>query len=297
MQNNFNIIIGLGEILWDLLPQGKQLGGAPANFAYHAQALGAKSYVISAVGNDSLGNEIITHLDDVDINQDFIEILNEYPTGTVDVHLDSEGKPDFIIHKEVAWDYIPFSERLKQLAGSASAVCYGTLAQRSAVSRKSIRDFLDHTPNNCLRVLDINLRQNYYSADLIQESLELANCLKLNEDELPIVAKLCSFQGDDEKILASIYQKYDLKIIALTKGKDGSQLFRAGESTVLGTPEVKIVDTVGAGDAFTAALVMGMLKEYPLKRIHNNATKLAAFVCSQKGATPKLSEELRLSLL
>ena len=138
MQNNLNIIIGLGEILWDLLPQGKQLGGAPANFAYHAQALGAKSYVISAVGNDPLGNEIMAHLDEVDINQDFIEVLNEYPTGTVDVHLDAEGKPDFIIHKEVAWDYIPFSERLKQLAGSASAVCYGTLAQRSAVSRKSI---------------------------------------------------------------------------------------------------------------------------------------------------------------
>jgi fructokinase len=297
MQNSLKIIIGLGEILWDLLPQGKQLGGAPANFAYHAQALGARSYVISAVGNDPLGKEILEHLNGVDLNQDFIEIVSEYPTGTVDVHLDHEGKPDFIIHKDVAWDYIPFSDRLRQLANNASAVCYGTLAQRSMVSRNTIRDFISHTPINCLRVLDINLRQKYYSADLIKESLELANCLKLNEDELPIVAKLCSLQGDEETILASLYKKYKLKIIALTKGKDGSQLYKKDESTKFEAPKVQVIDTVGAGDAFTAALVMGMLKEYPQERTHKNATKLAAFVCGQKGATPKLSEELRLDIL
>ncbi len=290
-------VIGMGEILWDILPAGKQLGGAPANCAYHALALGAHSYVVSAVGNDPLGQEILNCLKAIDLNREYIEIDDKHPTGTVEVSLDAEGKPDYIIHRNVAWDYIPFSNRLQELAAKATAVCYGILAQRSPVSHNTIRSFIEATPADCLRVFDINLRQSYYNLTAVEENLTLANCLKLNDAELAEVARMCALDGTEDEILEALLNEFDLKIIALTKGENGSRLVSLEKSSFLKAPAVRVVDTVGAGDAFTAALVMGTLQGLPFEITHRNASRLAAYVCTQKGATPKLSKELRSELL
>lgn len=285
-------IAGIGEILWDLLPGGKQLGGAPANFAYHAQSLGASSYPISAVGDDSLGKEIVDQLNDINLETKYIEVSYIHPTGTVEVKLDESGKPEFTIHKDVAWDYISFQPQINDLAGNLDALCFGSLAQRSEISRESIRKMIEATPEDCLRIYDINLRQNYYNAELITDSLKQANCFKLNEDEFPIVTNMFSLTGSEEEILDELLSRFELKIIALTKGGEGSVLHTSDESSYLNSTKVNVVDTVGAGDAFTAALGMGLLKDLPLKTIHEQATKLSAYVCTQNGATPVLPESM-----
>jgi fructokinase len=286
-------IAGIGEILWDLLPEGKKLGGAPANFAYHAQALGAQSFVISAVGDDSLGKEIVDQLNDIKLETNYIEISHIYPTGTVEVKVDEYGKPDFIIHKDVAWDYISFSQNLDDLSGELDAVCFGSLAQRSEISRKSIRQVIEAISDKCLRIFDINLRQNYFNFETIAESLRQANCFKLNEDEFPIVANMFSISGSEQEILDEFLSRFKLNIIALTKGKKGSVLHTREESSFLKSTEVEVVDTVGAGDAFTAALGLGLLKDLPLQIIHEQATNLSAYVCTQNGATPVIPETMR----
>jgi len=289
--NNFKVA-GIGELLWDLLPSGKKLGGAPANFAYHAQALGAKSYVVSSVGDDELGKEIVAQLNDINLESKYIEISHIHPTGTVEVKLDKNGKPDFTIHKDVAWDYISFQPQVGELASGLDALCFGSLAQRSEISRESIRQLVKSTSENCLRIYDINLRQNYYNAELIKDSLIQANCFKLNEDEFPIVADIFSISGTEQSILDELLSRFDLKIIALTKGSDGSILHTVDESSFLKSEKVKAIDTVGAGDAFTAALGIGLLRELPLRTIHEQATQLSAFVCTQNGATPVLPESM-----
>ena len=283
-------MVGLGEILWDMLPQGKQLGGAPSNFAFHAQALGAESYVVSKVGNDHLGKEIVNQLDQIGLSSKHIAVDAERATGTVDVHLDMTGNPDFIIHQNVAWDYIHFDTSLKDLAQASAAVCFGSLAQRSEISRDAIQSFLKFTPQECLCVFDINLRQSYYDQKIVIDSLTHANCLKLNEDELPVVAQICSLHGTEDDMLAALLNEYNLLAIALTKGAQGSRLYTAQEDSFLPATKVTVIDTVGAGDAFTAMLVMGLLKRLPLRTIHQYASKLAAYVCTQKGATPFHSE-------
>jgi fructokinase len=289
-------IAGIGEILWDLLPVGKQLGGAPANFAYHAQSLGASSYPVSAVGDDVLGKEIVDQLNDINLETKYIEISRIHPTGTVEVKLDENGKPDFTIHKNVAWDYISFQPQINELAGELDALCFGSLAQRSEISRESIRKMIESTAVDCLRIYDINLRQNYYNAKLIEDSLNQANCFKLNEDEFPIVANMFSITGSENEILEELLSRFELKIIALTKGSEGSVLITPDESSFLKSAEVQVVDTVGAGDAFTAALGVGLLRGLPIKIIHEHATRLSAFVCTQNGATPALTETLRNEL-
>jgi fructokinase len=288
---NFKVA-GIGEILWDLLPEGKKLGGAPANFAFHAQSLGAKSYVVSAVGDDELGKEIVDQLNDIKLATDYIEISHIHPTGTVDVEIDENGKPDFTIHKDVAWDYISFQPQINDLAHDLDALCFGSLAQRSLISRETIRQMIEATSENCLRIYDINLRQNYYNAKLIEDNLNLANCFKLNEDEFPIVAEIFAMSGSEQKILDNLLSRFELKIIALTKGGEGSVLHTPDESSYLKAEEVAVVDTVGAGDAFTAAMGVGVLRNLPLKTIHEQATNLSAYVCTQNGAMPALPEGL-----
>jgi fructokinase len=285
-------IAGIGEILWDLLPEGKKLGGAPANFAYHAQALGAISFVISSVGDDPLGREIVDQLDTIELDTTYIEISHIHPTGTVEVKLDKQGKPDFKIHKDVAWDYISFSNNVVDLAGNLDAVCFGSLAQRSEISRQSIKQILKATSEQCFRIFDINLRQDYYTIELIDQSLRIANCFKLNEDEFPIVAKMFSISGSEQEILNELLSRFELKIIALTKGSEGSVLHTAEESSFLKSAEVDVVDTVGAGDAFTAALGLGLLRDISLHSIHEQATQISGFVCTQNGATPVLPESI-----
>ena len=291
-QDKRPVVIGLGEVLWDMLPDGKQFGGAPANFAYHGKALGADAHVVSCVGDDDLGREILDRLDGLQLSHDDVALTDLHPTGTVSVELDADGKPDYVIHEPVAWDVIPWSERLTALAEQTDAVCFGSLAQRSAVSRRTIRDFLAATPGECLRIFDINLRQHYYSGEIITSSLQTANVLKLNDEELPEVARLLSIPGDEEEVLKTLREQFDLTLIALTKGDRGSVLLTAdGRSIHAGQP-VEVADTVGAGDAFTAVIAMSWMQGRELDAINARANRVASFVCGKNGATPEMPVEL-----
>jgi len=286
-------LVGLGEILWDMLPDGKKLGGAPANFAYHAQALGCKGVVVSCVGDDDLGREILNSLEELGLDRRYIAIDPHHPTGTVTVKLDENGVPDFTIHENVAWDFIPFDQKLADLAGEADAVCYGSLCQRSEVSRDTVRRFLDATRPGCIRIYDINIRQHYYSGEIVADMLNHSTVLKLNDDELPIVAELLDIEGSESDILARLRERFELELVVLTKGAHGSRLYgKEKDSTCEGIPPEKIADTVGAGDAFTAVVAVGLLKGEDLDEINEHANRVASYVCSQSGATPKLPDEL-----
>jgi len=289
-------ITGIGEILWDLLPNGKQLGGAPANFVYHCKALGCDGYAVSSVGNDVLGKEILARITDLHINPAFIQIDRKHPTGTVDIKIDQDGLPDYIIHEQTAWDNIHFNESHKKLALQTDAVSFGSLAQRAEISRETINRFLKATRKDCLRIFDINLRQNFYNKEIIENSLHIANYFKLNEDELSVIAKMFSVTGSEEKIIDTFFKTFKLELIALTKGAKGSDLYTLNSHSYMKTTSQNIQDTVGAGDAFTAALAFFSLEKKPLKDIHHNATTLAAFVCTQKGATPNISSDVRSQL-
>ena len=225
MENCSLVFVGIGEVLWDLLPGGRQFGGAPANFAYHAKALGVDAQVVSCVGRDELGDEILAYLDRLGLGHEHIAVDPEHPTGTVSVQLDAMGKPNYVIHEQVAWDYLSLLPQTLGLATRAHAVCFGSLAQRSAGSRLAIRDFLAATRPECLRVFDANLRQHYYNVDTIAVALEAADVLKLNDEELPVIARLLSIQGNVEEMLGTLCRRYNLKLIALTEGDRGSLLF------------------------------------------------------------------------
>ena len=280
-------VAGIGELLWDLLPKGKQLGGAPCNFAYHASQAGCESFLISAIGTDELGKEILSIFDELGIDKTYIQQTRDFPTGTVTVSLDADGIPSYIIHEKVAWDNIGWNSSLEALAKSVDAVCFGSLAQRNTVSRQTILNFLNITRTDCLRVFDINLRQSFYNQETILKSLDLANILKLNDDELPLVAKILRLHGNDDELLSQLMNRFSLKMIALTRGAKGSLLMTGNEKSVMEVPKVKIADTVGAGDAFTAVLLAGLLQHHELKKIHETATRVAAFVCTQDGAMPE----------
>jgi len=286
-------LVGLGEILWDMLPTGKQLGGAPANFAYHAQALGARGVVVSCIGDDDLGKEILSQLGSLGLDCRYIAVDKAHRTGTVTVKLDAKGVPDFTIHENVAWDFIPLDSALLELAARADAVCFGSLCQRLDVSRDTVRRFLKETNPDCLRIFDINIRQSYYSKDITDTMLKTSNVLKLNEDELPLVAELLDIKGSETEILAELVARYELRFVVLTKGAEGSRLYSAGgDSVCAGIPPAEIADTVGAGDAFTAAVAVGLLRGRSLDEINAHANRVASFVCSQAGATPNLPNEL-----
>ncbi len=285
--------IGLGEVLWDLLPGGKQLGGAPANFAYHINALGGgkvSSYVVSSVGKDYLGDEILMKLRDLSVNVVGIFVDSKNETGVVDVEIDQNGIPSYRIKEKVAWDFIPNNS--ENLAPSSSVVCFGSLAQRYPVSKNSIQSFITKTPEDSLRIFDINLRQHYYSKEVINDSLEASNVLKINDEELVKVAGLFDWPGSEEDVLKRIVANYNLKLGVLTKGEEGSILLNEeGVSSHRGYP-TKVKDSVGAGDSFTAAVALGLLRDMDLESINDYANRVASFVCSQEGATPILSREL-----
>ena len=278
-----HIIVGLGEILWDCLPEGKKLGGAPANFAFHAGMLGADTVAISAIGRDALGDEILRELDGKGLK--YLLPRVEQETGTVQVTLDSEGIPSYEIRTDVAWDNIPFSTEIKQLAEKCSCVCFGSLAQRSAVSRNTIREFLHHTPKDCLRIFDINLRQQFYTTDIIQESLEACNVLKINDEELDIVAGLFGFPdlSVEDKCLR-LLEQYHLDMLILTCGVNGSYVFTPNQKSFIETPKVEVADTVGAGDSFTGAFAASILAGRTIEEAHQLAVEVSAFICTQKGA-------------
>jgi fructokinase len=281
-------LVGIGEVLWDLLPAGPQLGGAPANFAYHAHALGGKASVVTRVGNDDLGKEILERFEQMGIAPETIQVDEVAPTGTVTVALSEKGIPDYVIHENVAWDQIAATAPAFEAVRGADAVCFGSLAQRGAISRESIQRLLAATPARSLRVFDINLRQHYFSREVIDQSLRLANVLKLNDDELPVVAQLFGLTGPTRRQVETLAQTFNLQLVALTRGPAGSLLFQAGEWSDCPPVPAIVADTIGAGDAFTAAMVMGLLCRMPLADLHALADEVARYVCSRAGATPQL---------
>ena len=288
-------IVGIGEVLWDLLPTGKQLGGAPANCAYQANALGAEGLVVSAVGSDELGDALLEQLAAKGMSTEHIASLQGYDTGTVTVSLSDKGIPEYTIHKDVAWDHVLMTPSLRELAQQVDAICYGSLAQRSETTRDTVQAFLRATRSDCLRVCDINLRQENVIGDSVQPLLDAATVLKLNDEELPVLARLFGLDGDIERQLRQLIGRFDLTLLALTRGAAGSVLMT--QSECVETPkgkDIDIVDTIGAGDAFTAALIVSALEGLELHAISANANALAAFVCTQAGAMPDFGQPFNL---
>ncbi len=286
--NTKPIVAGIGEFLWDMLPTGKQLGGAPCNFAFHAMQAGCISHVISAVGEDDLGDELLGMVRQLGLSDQYIQ-KNRYPTGTVTVRLDELGHPDYTIHEHVAWDHITIDPGIMEMAATLDAVCFGSLAQRDPESAESIKTLIRLTRPDCLKVFDINLRQHFYSRDSIVQSISLSDVLKLNDDELPVVAGFCGLKGDIRAQLGQLLGMYKLKYIVYTMGSRGSIIISPEEYSFIEAPKVTVADTVGAGDAFTAVFIAGILKGFPLSAVHDKATEIAAMVCTRKGATPELN--------
>lgn len=288
------IIVGMGEALWDCLPEGKKIGGAPANFAYHVSQFGFDSRVVSAVGQDANGEEIL----DVFQQRKLKSVIEQvpYPTGTVQVTLDAVGVPQYEIKEGVAWDNIPFTDELKQLALRTRAVCFGSLAQRSVVSRNTINRFLDTMPDieGQLKIFDINLRQNFYTKEVLCESMQRCNILKINDEELVTISRIFGYPGIDLQDKCWILlAKYNLKMLILTCGTNGSYVFTPGEVSFQETPKVPVADTVGAGDSFTAAFTASILNGMPVPEAHKLAVEVSAYVCTQSGAMPELPAALK----
>lgn len=279
-------IVGLGEVLWDDLPTGKMLGGAPANFAYVATRLGNHGVVASRIGNDKDGREILEKLAAVGVNESHIQSDENHPTGIVSVALDG-GQPTYEIIENVAWDFLEMNDDWRALAEKADAVCFGSLAQRNEVSRAAILDFLTYTRLESLKIFDVNLRQDFYNFEILRDSFSAANVVKLNHEELPKICELFGIEGADEKEKAeNLYRHFDLNFLCLTRGANGSLLISGDETDEHFGIKIKIADTIGAGDAFTAAMTHGILRDWNLKEINDFANKTGAFVASQTGAMP-----------
>ena len=307
--NKYNIkmktVTGIGEALWDCLPDGRKFGGAPTNFAYHCSQFGLNAWAVSAVGDDALGKEILDICKDVDLQ--VVCPIVPYETGTVQVTLDQKGIPQYNIKTGVAWDNIPYSESLAQLARQTDAVCFGSLAQRSPVSRSTIQQFIKDMPKGALKVFDINLRQHFYNKELIEESLRLCNVLKINDEELVTVSCLLDMIPESNEDFNKIWNtfdfqekchmlltKYELQMLILTCGVNGSYVFTPdGKISKQGTPKVEVADTIGAGDSFTAAFVSSILLGKTVVEAHKRAVDVSAFVCTQHGAMPTLPLELK----
>ncbi len=288
-----NLVVGMGEALWDILPDGKKIGGAPANFAYHVSQFGLDSCAVSAVGKDALGDELLANFDEKGVN--YLIDRVPYPTGTVQVELDEAGIPQYEIKENVAWDNIPYTDALKDLAKDTKAVCFGSLAQRNVVSRETIGKFLDEIPetNDPLVVFDVNLRQGFYTKEILCDSMEKCNILKINDEELVAVSRMFGYPGIDLKDKCWILLgKYNLKMLILTCGINGSYVFSPGHISFQETPKVEVADTVGAGDSFTAAFIASILKGNDIPTAHKKAVETSAFVCTQNGAMPVLPEEI-----
>lgn len=287
--NTENLIVGLGEALWDVLPEGKKLGGAPANFAYHTRQFGFNSIAVSAVGEDKLGDETLAALDEKGLEYNMARV--PYPTGTVQVTLDDNGIPTYNIRENVAWDNIPFTPELEDIARNCRAVCWGSLAQRNVVSRETIHKFLSAMPSGGgrLKIFDVNLRQNFYNEDVLCDSLRQCNVLKINDEELVIIGRMFGYPGLDMRNKCwLILGKYNLDMLVLTCGTNGSYVFTPGHVSFQETPKVEVVDTVGAGDSFTGAFCSGILKGMSVPEAHKMAVEVSAYVCTQSGAMPVL---------
>ena len=283
-----NIVVGVGELLWDMLPSGKRAGGAPINFVYHAIQAGADGYAISKVGKDANGIEIIEQLKENNIQ--YIIDESKLPTSTVEVELES-GIPTYKIVENVAWDDIDASKPALDLVKSCDVICFGSLALRSPKSQKNILKLIDSAPEDALKVFDINLRQDFFSKDLIITLLQKANVFKINDVELTLLKQLFSLKGTDEELCYYILQKYNLKYLIFTGGEKFSIIYSPTDATMIKTPQVDVADTIGAGDSFTAAFVQSILNEKTQLEAHKHAVAVAAFVCTQSGAWPKYNSK------
>lgn len=286
-------VVGLGEVLWDMLPEGKKMGGAPANFAYHVSQFGLESRVASAIGCDASGDELLDHLRQKSL-QGVVERV-DYPTGSVGVEVDEKGVPRYDIREDVAWDHIPFTPRLEELARHTQAVCFGSLAQRHSASRSTIQQFLDTMPEEegRYKIFDINLRQNFYTPEILLSSLQRCNILKINDEELDVISRIFGLPDMGvQKKCHGMLEKYDLKALILTCGTQGSFVFTPDDTSFQNTPKVEVADTVGAGDSFTAAFTAALLTGRDLHEAHRLAVKVSAYVCTQSGAMPVLPQRL-----
>ena len=286
-----NIIVGIGEILWDVFPEGKVLGGAPANFAYHVSQFGFDGVAVSAIGADDLGDEILISLNKKKLN--YLIEKTPFPTGTVQVTLSGKGIPQYEICQKVAWDNIPFTPEMEVLARKTKTVCFGSLAQRNHASRITINKFLDLVPTDALKIFDINLRQHFYSQELIEHSLTRCNVLKINDEEVVLVAKLFGWENMTEtEICKQLIENYLLEMVVLTKGIEGSYVITKNDISFQPTPLVEVADTVGAGDSFTAGFVASLLSGKNISEAHKIAVEVSAFICTQHGAMPQLPDSI-----
>ncbi len=288
-------IVGIGEALWDVLPEGRKIGGAPANFAYHVSQFGFKSKVVSAVGDDKLGVELLERFDQNGLKYEIAKV--PYATGAVGVELDPNGVPMYEIKEGVAWDNIPFTEKLRELAQKTRAICFGSLAQRSVVTRDMIHRFIDNMPNEygSYKIFDVNLRQGFYTRDIITSSMERCNILKINDEELVAISRMFGYPGIDLQDKCWILlAKYNLKMLILTCGINGSYVFTPGSTSFVATPKVDVADTVGAGDSFTATFITSILRGESVRDAHLRAVRVSAFVCTQHGAMPVIPDEYKL---
>jgi fructokinase len=293
MKSTFNIV-GLGEVLWDCLPGGKQLGGAAANFAYVCTQLGNRGVIASRVGTDKSGDEILQELAAAGVDVSYLQRDRQCPTGTVKISL-QDGQPSYQITENAAWDFLEWTPEWQHLAEKCDAVCFGSLAQRNAVARQTIGGFVRSTRRNCLKIFDLNLRRNYFSADLLRASLQPASVVKLNHEELPVVAELLGLKSSGEaERMQELRRNFDLNLVCLTRASRGSLLVDENEISEHSGIKVKIADTVGAGDSFTAALAHGILHHWNLAEINENANRVGAFVASSTGAMPEFPEGFKL---
>ena len=286
MQKKYKVA-GFGEVLWDIYPKGKTLGGAPSNFAIHSQKLGANSFLISCLGEDTLGKETQRLLLDFDLNTSGIQVNKNFPTGRVVVNLDQMGNPSYKIDEESAWDHIIFDENIRNICQFLNAVCFGTLAQRSSNSKRALKKILDSTPLNCLKVFDVNFRQEFYNKEIIKSSLKRADIVKMNQVEFYKIADIVYISEEWKKGAISLIKEFDLKLVIITLGENGS-ILATKKDYIIHTPKNKfnVLSSVGAGDAYTASVVMGWLNKKPLNEIILEATNLASHVCSFMGAIP-----------
>ena len=292
-------IVGLGEVLWDVFSDGPRFGGAPANFACHARSLGADVTMVSAVGPDSdpLAGQAIEQLRMRGVDTQALQ-RNSHETGRVIVDVDAQGQPTYTFSRHPAWDFIEWTDAVAEVARNARAVCFGTLAQRAPTSRATIQRFLTATPPEALRVFDVNLRVDYWDEECIRDSLAAADILKLNVDELPIVAqaaglsRLSDDANEELRLLGALQARYELQVVALTRGSEGATLLTRDTIDHCPAPPTSVKDTVGAGDAYTAAMIVGLQNGWSLPKVNQQAVRVAAYVCSQSGATPDLPREL-----
>lgn len=288
------VIVSVGEILWDRFPKEAQLSGSPANVAIHCAALGAESWLVSAVGNDSLGNRAYSKLDEAGVHRDTVAQVRTHPTGTVVMKPEAKGVTKYEFAEDVAWDHMDWSPTIERVVKRAEALTFGTLAQRTLRSRNTVRHAAGATPPRAWRLFDVNLRQNYYDSETIRTSLTLANAVKMNERELPEVARRCGVRGATESdILLALVDKFALRLAVLTRGTRGALLRSRTLSVEASAPPLPVVDFVGSGEAFTAALLTGLLQGLTLDHVGQRACAIAAFVRSQPEATPPIPAEYR----